>query len=855
MTIKVNTPNKELIGIENIEKALIRLFDVDKYRLVFWYDEKNELSEEFAALNLKHVKKIKLGNNEFAIKHRLIKEEPEQKFLIYRAGPALELENNWLFDLVLANVEFKADRASIQLTELGLDFKFTELVENHIKFFDSKDRVSILKQQLEAIEPGKIHTELIKQKMLAIAVGITDSRVESILEKLLEELANKKDDRLKQINRANLEDYLFTKVKTIYGYDSNINTIKDFSLKLFKSAYLRTIDSTNANIPLNEEAIVLLRRWKDNRHYTDSFEILSEESSRDLDIESKLNSIDFKSLLDIDYFELIEKKIISELRDLIVDRRISEDEALKIISRRKTSHWYKKYQHIYDALSTSVSFVYAIKNNDFRIDTPSQALKKYTENWYRIDQLYRQFTYNAQASSQTSLLNELSDTIDKLYSNNYLLVLNDNWQQHIDKLDKWEIPDLTMQRGFYTQWVEPFVSKDRKIVVIISDAMRYEIGEELRTRIVQEDRYIAEIEPAISMLPSYTQLGMAALLPNNELEIVDDDSSTVLVDSMPSAGRANRQKILEANCPKPAIAFLAKEILALTRDEAREVTKANDVIYIYHNLIDHTGDKLTSEDRAFIACEDSLEEIITLVKKMNNANANNFIVTADHGFIYQNQSLNESDFLSPGIDFENVSFKNRRFILGKSLKEHPSLKKFSSAQLGLTGNVEVQIPKSINRLRVKGSGSRFVHGGASLQEIVIPVILINKKRQSDVSQVEVEIIRGTNSIISSGQLSVTFYQSSAVEEKIHPIKLRAGLYTRAGELISDEHNLVFDFESSNPRDRERSISLILSKAANKANGQEVVLKLQEKIKDSDEYSEYKSITYTLRRSFTSDFDL
>ena len=44
--------------------------------------------------------------------------------------------------------------------------------------------------------------------------------------------------------------------------------------------------------------------------------------------------------------------------------------------------------------------------------------------------------------------------------------------------------------------------------------MRYEIGDELLSLIRQEDRYSAELEPALSMLPSYTQLGMAALLPN-----------------------------------------------------------------------------------------------------------------------------------------------------------------------------------------------------------------------------------------------------------------------------------------------------------------------------------------------------
>ena len=297
---------KELIGIESIEKALISLFE--EHRLVFWYDEKSELANEFESVQLKNIKKIKLENNEFAVKHKLIREEAKQKFLIYSSGLALEPENNWLLDLVLANAEFKADRASIQLTELGLDFKFADLIEKHIRFFDSKERATILKQELQSIERGKIHSEFIKQKMLAICAGITDSRLESVLERLLDEHANDKEDRLKQINRANLEEYLFSRIKTIYAYDSKVNSIKDFSLKLFKSAYLRAVDSTDKNIPLNEEAIVLLKRWKDNRHYTESFEILSEQASGNLDIESRLNSVDFKSILGIDYFELIEKK-------------------------------------------------------------------------------------------------------------------------------------------------------------------------------------------------------------------------------------------------------------------------------------------------------------------------------------------------------------------------------------------------------------------------------------------------------------------------------------------------------------------------------------------------------------------
>ncbi|MBN0646880.1 BREX-1 system phosphatase PglZ type A, partial [Pseudomonas aeruginosa] len=98
----------------------------------------------------------------------------------------------------------------------------------------------------------------------------------------------------------------------------------------------------------------------------------------------------------------------------------------------------------------------------------------------------------------------------------------------------------------------------------------------------------------------------------------------------------------------------------------------------------------------------------------------------------------------------------------------------------------------------------FVHGGATLQEVVIPVVRINKKRQSDVGCVDVEFIGGGSKSITTGQLAVVLYQSEAVTEKKQARRLRAGLYTLAGELISDSHELTFDFASENPRERELS---------------------------------------------------
>ena len=65
----------------------------------------------------------------------------------------------------------------------------------------------------------------------------------------------------------------------------------------------------------------------------------------------------------------------------------------------------------------------------------------------------------------------------------------------------------------------------------------------------------------------------------------------------------------------------------------------------------------------------------------------------------------------------------------------------------------MQIPKSIHRLRLAGGGSRFVHGGATLQEVVVPVLAMNKKRKSDTRLVNVEVWPESDKI-TTGQVVV-----------------------------------------------------------------------------------------------------
>jgi uncharacterized protein (TIGR02687 family) len=825
-----------------IAQALSRLFE--KHRIVFWYDNLHELRADFAALALPDIEKIELNNNEFGVKHRILREQPEQKFLLYRDGPQPPDLENWLLDVQLAHDEFRTGQVALWLAELDLGPSFTEVVQAHAAFFEASKRKEALKKLLKSDDSAGA----LRLKMLAVCAG-AEPRLDVILEALLAELADERDERSKLIARCGLDGFLWQQMLRSYGYDSETPGLRDFVIELFKSCFAMSADGVSK---LSAEALVFLKRWKDSRHYEASFEALSEQCADVLGMEQELHLRDARALLEVDFFELIDLKIISDMVQAITSRTLSAADVAQWVRQRRQGHWFGKYADLYSAVDVAADFIHTLSGARLEMASLADGVQNYARSWFRLDQLYRKFIYHARKSGQASLLADLNTQVENLYSNSYLLKLNNNWQAFVDAAPIWDAAPVVLQRQFFSHWVRPFLERKAKVCVVISDAFRYEIGDELHSLIRQEDRFESDLQPALSMLPSYTQLGMAALLPNTTLTLMDNDSGLALVDGLSAQGTVNRGKILAATVPASS-AIQAEELMQLGRDESRALVRDHDVVYVYHNLIDKTGDTRDTEERVFAAAEETLQELIRIIKKLTNANANNVLVTADHGFLYQNRALEESDFMlsEPQGD---VLYRDRRFVLGTDLRNSASFKSYTPAQLGLEGTLEVQIPKSISRLRLKGSGSRFVHGGATLQEVVIPVLRINKKRQSDVSRVEVEIIGAGNKTITSGQVAVVLYQSQAVTDKLQGRTLRAGIYTLAGELVSDSHELKFDLVSDNPRDREMPVRFVLSRKADEANGQQVMLRLEEPLEGTSHFREYKTLRYTIRRSFTSDFD-
>jgi len=824
--------------------SLAKLFE--QYRIVFWYDDKKTLRDDYEALEMDGVTKLELTNNEFSLKYRLLREETKKKFLVYHEGPRPDDEDNWLLDILLYQGEFHTDQAAIMLSDLGLEPKFLSLINTHHTFFDNKARVQQLKRLLsddESIQqfPGKL---------LAVCTGNDNPQFEYSLMALLTEASLEKDEKFNLIQRCNLTEYLWSEVKRRYGYAPENPGLTDFAFELFSSDFAA---QTGGEPSLSLQGGVFLRHWKDSKAYSSSYIWYSSQCEMELNVPSKLASMDFRLVLESDLFKAIDKHCIRGILEEVTNRTVNEEKVAQWIRTRRVSQWYEnEFQHHYEALGCASKFFTAIQNIDISIQTVSDGVRLYSGAWKDVDQLYRLYLYHVGKADAASLFSGLSETIENHYNNTYLMPLNNAWSEAIERTGKWDASPYQLQSNFYNHYIKPVVEKDNKICVIISDGMRYEVADQLMSLINAMDKHSADIEPMLSLLPSYTQLGMAALLPHTKLSF-QGDGSVVLADGVSTVGQTNREKILRGALGGKAVVFDAETLLNAKSEEFRNVVRENQVVYVYHNVIDKVGDSRDSEERVFSATADALEELLRLVKKLTSANAYNLIVTADHGFLYQNSALDDSDFVSQPVPDAGAFLTDRRFLVGNGLEEHPSMLTFQSKDLHLSGDCVVQVPRGINRMRMKGSGSRYVHGGASLQEVVVPVIKVNKGRQADTTYVDVDVLKGSSNKITSGQLSVTFYQRQAISDKVKPLRIRAGIYTSDDILISDSKELTFDFTSENARDRELKSRFMFGNSAEAMRSQQVELRLEVPIENTNKWKPYATYMYVIQRQFVTDF--
>ncbi|HCP6512953.1 TPA: BREX-1 system phosphatase PglZ type A, partial [Escherichia coli] len=388
------------------------------------------------------------------------------------------------------------------------------------------------------------------------------------------------------------------------------------------------------------------------------------------------------------------------------------------------------------------------------------------------------------------------------------------------------------------------------VFVIISDALRFEIANELGAIINNEKRFKAEVSTQLGVLPSYTQLGMAALLPHKALSYQPEQGTAVYVDGISSQGLDNRNAILQK---VGGMAVSSKELMSWSNQEGRDKVRDVEVVYIYHDTIDAIGDKAATEEKTFEACRSAIEELKDLVGRViNRLNGSRVVITADHGFLFQQKALVAADKTSLKTKPAGAIEAKKRYIVGNNLPSDEACWKGSINDTAHgSSDTEFLLPKAAQRFHFVG-GAKFVHGGAMLQEVCVPVLHVRELQKEQAAKHEkqpVGVVAATQPIKLVNNIDkVRFIQTDPVGERFVARLLDVYIVDAQGNEVSSRETINFDSVSKVMDERTREARLKLIGSQFDRNAQYTLV-----LENAEMRTRYSQYAVTIDLAFQDDF--
>lgn len=817
------------MDLEKVISDLNRRFSQDlpefyNRRIIFWYDEDREFEDKIEEIELDSAKIVALtGTNTFSMKKLLSFDDTESNFLVYCPLTYDRLDDDWLLNLKLYSEEFRSDLNSIWIDEMGLPSTavIRQQVKHYRKFFNAKDRrAKITELGYDISSAQAMHIAV-----MSVICGTNDMRTNSIIRAILEAgldiYSNEVYQELKSYNADNVFWYMVSKLT---GYKEIDNPdLGRFAAHIIMTALTRSIRPEHflglkdyIAEPYQVYCYDLVIEWLHDRDNSSYYRI-SRNVEHELKLSERIEKLDIEDMISAECLPCINEIVLIKLMDSIKDNLITAEGIRSIIAKRKSLVWYDYFEPYYEAITQYANILEFYQNNisGFHTMDPAKLWKEYTEEYYRMDQYYRYFhvSFNKCLNMANLMLDDyikhVADCVEGIYKNWYLNNLTECWNTASeDDLKEYGCIKsmlVPLQSNFYGSIV---TNQDKRTFVIIYDALRYETAASLYEQLAREMQCDVKLKSCQAIFPTSTKFGMAALLPHRTLEaFVKSDGKIGITADGQSTESTNRDVVLKNKNPK-SVALQYKNIIGMKRAERSELVKGMDVVYIYHDKIDEASH--TSDSAVFPACEDAIGEIKNLIRIIcNDFGGTNIFVTSDHGFLYTYSPLTEDSKMSSTADDSDVVEVDKRYMIA----DKGTVPQFMLPVNFLDGNTDFDAfaPRGIVRIKKHGNSSNFVHGGTSLQEMVVPVIDFsflrnsnkayqNNREKYDTKPVTVSLLSSTRKV-SNMIFTLDFYQKEAVSYNREAASFEVYMADIAGRPVSDIQTIVADKTSDNNQER------------------------------------------------------
>lgn len=825
----------------DIQTELMRLFEEagDAGRVVVWHDPDGEFAESVEELDLPGIELMVERENElFSLKRALNEDLAGRRILLYRPRER-HLEGDWLADVEVRSTPFSADYASIQLRELGA----AETPEMRSELKARKrwlfKRANVRK--LLALRDSFAVPQELELAIMAVSLRAEAAEAVPVLVRYLSDAREQGGlEALAPLEAAGVEDSFRAAVRAWTGFEGDVTDATALLQHVLLSAFSRTASVgvlsglercfSSDHTDLCHEAF---RTWLASGNRASLLDVCVEVEAA-CKLEDRLAEATLPELLSMGIFPCVDAVVLRRLFSAVCEPSSSED-VLAAVGMRRGLAWYDELSCYYEGVTQAARMRRFWREHPEGLAALSaeRVWAAYVGEWYQMDSWYRAF-HQAFAGAIRSGEYELDEdfraartAMENLYKGWFLRTLSERWARaaEAELASQGYVSGVPRQQDFFMSEVEGLAQGKRRAWVIVSDALRYEVAVELADVLERETRGSTELASVQATLPSITKCGMPALLPHGSFSLERGQAGgkpelSVLVDGVEATTCAKRQEVIRRTNPSGVAVTYDSFVNGMGRAERKELVGEADVVYVYHNAIDATGDKAATERKVFDACADAVEEISGLVKLIvREFRATDVLVTADHGFLYTDEPLAASDHVSLKDVTGQVVDVGRRYVVAEPAAASDVL--LPAALPG--GHLKALMPRECVRIAMAGGGENYVHGGISLQEMCVPVLRFRNRRAGSKGYVEsspvVLSLVSTLDTITNSLFTLELLQDEPAGGKALPAEYEVFVGNAAHEPVTDVACVVADRTSPDASERTFAVRLSLRPGFSPSEGE------------------------------------
>lgn len=361
----------------------------------------------------------------------------------------------------------------------------------------------------------------------------------------------------------------------------------------------------------------------------------------------------------------------------------------------------------------------------------------YLDQFFKVDLRYREF--ETAVFSTIDIDPQLQPAIQrarKTYSSSAAQVQK-IFIKHLET-SGWPPSNMLSSTEIFDKLVAPTLAESgRKVAYFLIDALRYELGTELEREL--NDEGDISLVAAFSVIPTVTPIGMASLMPNAQASLKvakKDDAVVPMLGDKEIKSVTQRMDWIRSKYGQRFHEMKLTEVIK--PDFNKKLNKSVELLVIRSSTTD--GRMETDYEFGLPSITRDLQLIRVAVRRLREAGFELAVIATDHGFCI-NPETDAGDVCSkPSGTWKNL---HDRCLLGDGTADTHNWV-LSAEHMGLRGDyAQVGGPRG---LACYSAGNKYFHGGASLQESLVPVLsvkLSQKVAEADAVQFRVSYKRNS----------------------------------------------------------------------------------------------------------------